>query len=772
MKNKKQYAKGGKCIGYVKSKYDSLCANCGSNKSSHSYARGGEIDYGEIREKLRSLDLPTDAGDRTELVEQITERYGIDCSEVIRASSDDDVYVAVDGLLRDYGIYAQGGEEYAKGGMIDKDIAKFKKQLISKEKSRGLYENFGQKEVSKIKDKYDSYERDDMGVQNATKIQDFSDWASGYDGTRYAKGGVLLEQLKGEREFNPKMNMTDAQINDLVQDVKDEVKEGKSKGDVLLEQLKGEREFNPKMNMTDAQINDLVQDVKDEVKEGKSFAKGGMVNKIIGIARTQADSTDTETYIYPISADVPSKFYNEVGFKLENKNDTVRVVELYIDTKEIVLQGYDNEGENYEDIKVYKIDSLSEGFQKWIAKNLIMKTRREKGKTKSYFNSYAKGGEVSRSDMEEWFYEHDNEWQNDIDIDHQQEDTNLDLVEWAYNRYHYAKGGKLDNSFKSAKDYENYLRKGGKPFDSVVIDKEEFHQDYYDMSGKKISYSPYTYPINKRRTLDIETSNRYENGFGDAEVEIYAKGGKTEGDIDEAMYGMDKWLPDDEYGIKLFQDIEDDGDVEDMIEYLNSYSNEEVLSERYGVTNSDFPEMAKKIMKKSFAKGGKITDSMVWNNMGYGGDGEIIEHWASDVGGSNQSVDNIITYSNGKNYLVTTNFDQDMLVTPSKTATEWEDDDYAKGGRIKVGTFNEEQMTNKEDKVATEKARKESGLNYTDTKLYKKKGKYFLDVFLIPNEEYYNSSKFSEGGKVEKKENNEMLIGGIAGVLLGIFLNK
>ena len=199
MKNKKQYAKGGKCIGYVKSKYDSLCANCGSNKSSHSYARGGEIDYGEIREKLRSLDLPTDAGDRTELVEQITERYGIDCSEVIRASSDDDVYVAVDGLLRDYGIYAQGGEEYAKGGMIDKDIAKFKKQLISKEKSRGLYENFGQKEVSKIKDKYDSYERDDMGVQNATKIQDFSDWASGYDGTRYARGGSVKGKIDRDR---------------------------------------------------------------------------------------------------------------------------------------------------------------------------------------------------------------------------------------------------------------------------------------------------------------------------------------------------------------------------------------------------------------------------------------------------------------------------------------------------------------------------------------------------------------------------------------------
>ena len=83
-----------------------------------------------------------------------------------------------------------------------------------------------------------------------------------------------------------------------------------------------------------------------------------------------------------------------------------------------------------------------------------------------------------------------------------------------------------------------------------------------------------------------------------------------------------------------------------------------------------------------YAKGGKITDSMIWNNMQ--DDGDIIEHWASDVGGSNESVDNIITYSNGKKYLVTTNFDQDMLLTPSKIATEWEDE-YAKGGNIPKG---------------------------------------------------------------------------------------
>ena len=78
--------------------------------------------------------------------------------------------------------YAKGGS-MASGGMIDRDIAKFKKQLIAREKRNGLYENFGQKEVSKLYDKYDRYGED------GDKIQEFDDWASGFDGTRYEQGG-------------------------------------------------------------------------------------------------------------------------------------------------------------------------------------------------------------------------------------------------------------------------------------------------------------------------------------------------------------------------------------------------------------------------------------------------------------------------------------------------------------------------------------------------------------------------------------------------------
>jgi hypothetical protein len=85
-----------------------------------------------------------------------------------------------------------------------------------------------------------------------------------------------------------------------------------------------------------------------------------------------------------------------------------------------------------------------------------------------------------------------------------------------------------------------------------------------------------------------------------------------------------------------------------------------------------------------------------------------------------------------------------------RTQFEEEEFEYANGGRIKVGTFNEEQLINKEDKKAVEKAREESGLKYVDTRIIKKGGKMYMEVYLIPNEEYYNSSKFSKGGYMAK----------------------
>lgn len=57
-----------------------------------------------------------------------------------------------------------------------------------------------------------------------------------------------------------------------------------------------------------------------------------------------------------------------------------------------------------------------------------------------------------------------------------------------------------------------------------------------------------------------------------------------------------------------------------------------------------------------------------------------------------------------------------------------------------VGTFNEEQLIAKEDKVAVEKAKNETGLKYVDTKLNHKKKS--ITIWLITDEEYLNSNKF------------------------------
>ena len=76
---------------------------------------------------------------------------------------------------------------------------------------------------------------------------------------------------------------------------------------------------------------------------------------------------------------------------------------------------------------------------------------------------------------------------------------------------------------------------------------------------------------------------------------------------------------------------------------------------------------------------------------------------------------------------------------------------YAGGGtmgRVKVGTFNEAQLKSGEDKRAIEKAQKETGLTYIDSKITKKGGKMFMEVYLIPTEEYLKSAKFENGGSM------------------------
>ena len=64
---------------------------------------------------------------------------------------------------------------------INKAIANEKKKLIKRAKTKGLYENFGQKEVGKLEDKYiDTSDYSDEMNNNRDLIQMFNEWCSTY----------------------------------------------------------------------------------------------------------------------------------------------------------------------------------------------------------------------------------------------------------------------------------------------------------------------------------------------------------------------------------------------------------------------------------------------------------------------------------------------------------------------------------------------------------------------------------------------------------------
>jgi len=59
---------------------------------------------------------------------------------------------------------------------IKSNIERIKKQLIAKAKRKGLYENFGEAEVRKLKDKFPTGYMGEERI-NMDAIDDFSNWA-------------------------------------------------------------------------------------------------------------------------------------------------------------------------------------------------------------------------------------------------------------------------------------------------------------------------------------------------------------------------------------------------------------------------------------------------------------------------------------------------------------------------------------------------------------------------------------------------------------------
>jgi len=72
---------------------------------------------------------------------------------------------------------------YLKCKKIETAISRATTMLVAREANKGLYENFGQDEVSKIKDVFiDSSSYTDEMNRNRDKVNNFSNWCSSYNG--------------------------------------------------------------------------------------------------------------------------------------------------------------------------------------------------------------------------------------------------------------------------------------------------------------------------------------------------------------------------------------------------------------------------------------------------------------------------------------------------------------------------------------------------------------------------------------------------------------
>jgi hypothetical protein len=66
---------------------------------------------------------------------------------------------------------------------LERQIERYRAQLVVKANRKGLYENFGQKEIHKLKNSFiDSSTYTPEMNQNRDAIQEFNEWCRNYEG--------------------------------------------------------------------------------------------------------------------------------------------------------------------------------------------------------------------------------------------------------------------------------------------------------------------------------------------------------------------------------------------------------------------------------------------------------------------------------------------------------------------------------------------------------------------------------------------------------------
>ena len=84
-----------------------------------------------------------------------------------------------------------------------------------------------------------------------------------------------------------------------------------------------------------------------------------------------------------------------------------------------------------------------------------------------------------------------------------------------------------DNNFKTVEEFQSHLRSTNHASDYIVINNILYTMEEYDMAGRQVSY----YNRRTNNMVLVATSNRYDTGYLDAEVELFENYGFYRNDI-------------------------------------------------------------------------------------------------------------------------------------------------------------------------------------------------------------------------------------------------
>jgi len=228
------------------------------------------------------------------------------------------------------------------------------------------------------------------------------------------------------------------------------------------------------------------------------------------------------------------------------------------------------------------------------------------------------------------------------------------------------KGVKL-SQLEGFEDAEEEYANGGEIKNGSLVRVKKYG---WIMRVDKIDGNMYYLENDRRGTMNGNAGSYLES---DIEL-IMARGGKSK-----------SYMSGDEFREKL-EDMSDEELLDYYVEENGFDPDDEDHKERIEEERDDvIDELVEdyvRMMKSSgrfYAKGGGVgspTNKEVFDN------GDIMDSWTSDIGGSNMSQDLVIEY-NGQTYLVSTNF-EGGVIKPNSKARIYE---YAKGGGVDMDNY-------------------------------------------------------------------------------------